>query len=266
MADFLTVCEAAARAGGRVLLDWQHRFTPKEKSPRDLVTQADLESQRAIRKVILTAFPDHDFLGEEDAGLAAEGDASARNPDSPFRWIVDPLDGTANYVHRLQTFVVSIALTFHGELIVGCVLDPVSNECYLAARGQGATLNGNRIESSICVDPGQAMVAVSFSPNVHRESIEISRFVETLDACQSVRRLGSAALNLAYVAAGRLDCYFTTSVNAWDVAAGFLLVEEAGGIICGLEGEKVSLDRPHFIASSTAELSAAMRGVLARAT
>lgn len=265
MADYLTICEQAARAGGKLLLDWHDRFTPREKSPRDLVTEADLASQREIRKVVLDAFPDHDFLGEEDAGLAAEGDASARNPESPYRWIVDPLDGTANYVHHLQTFAVSIALTYQDELIAGCVFDPVSKECYTAAKGKGAFLNGKRLQTSICTEPNKAMVAVSFSPNVPRGSIEIQRFLEALHACQSVRRLGSAALNLAYVAAGRLDCYFTTSVSAWDVAAGFLIVQEAGGTICGLHGEKVLLEKPHFIASSTVALATEMQAILKRA-
>jgi myo-inositol-1(or 4)-monophosphatase len=266
MPDFLTVCVAAARAGSQVLLDWQDRFQAREKGPKDLVTEADVAAQEAIRSVLLGAFSDHDFLGEEDA---AERKAAGMPPIPPrrgeYRWIVDPLDGTANYVHKLQTFAVSVALERGGELVCGCVLDPIANECYTAVAGGGANLNGRPIGVSSCQSVDQAMIAVSFPPNVPRGSIEITRFVEALHAAQAVRRLGSAALNLCYVAAGRLDVYWATSVQAWDVAAGALIVREAGGIVMAIDGEPLDLERPELSAAATPALHDEVMQLLRRA-
>lgn len=266
MPDLMTVCLEAAHRGGEILLDWQTRFSSKEKGPKDLVTEADVASQAAIREILLGAFPDHDFLGEEEAAdRVALGQSAIPPRRSDYRWIVDPLDGTANYVHRLQAFAVSIALQHRDEVILGVVYDPNSEECFTAKRGEGTLLNGLPIKSSGCTRLEQAMVAISFSANVKRGSVEIARFVETLHACQSVRRLGSAALNLGYLAAGRLDAYFATSVCAWDVAAGFLLVKEAGGIITSLTGDQVVLDRPEFLSSASPELHKQMLEILERA-
>jgi myo-inositol-1(or 4)-monophosphatase len=266
MSDFLSVCVAAARAGGECLTAWQDRFQPREKGPKDLVTEADLAAQEAIRTVLLGAFPDHDFLAEEDA---AERKSLGQSPIPPrksaYRWIVDPLDGTANYVHRLQNYAVSIALQHGDQLVCGCVLDPTSGECFTAVRGQGTELDGRPVRVSQCQTLEQAMVAVSFSPNVPRGSIEITRFVEVLHASQAVRRLGSAALNLAYVASGRLDVYWATSLQAWDVAAGVLMVQEAGGKVTGLRGEPLDIERPEMIASAGETLHAEVRQVLDRA-
>jgi myo-inositol-1(or 4)-monophosphatase len=266
MPDFLAVCLEAAHRGGAQLLDWQSRFSPKEKGPQDLVTEADVASQTAIRDCLLGAFPDHDFLGEEEAAdRVAAGLPPIPLRKSEFRWIVDPLDGTANYVHRLQTYAVSIALEHQNEIVLGVVYDPVSEECFAARKGEGATLNGLPLKSSACNRLDQAMIAVSFSANVERGSIEITRFVEALHACRSVRRLGSAALNLSYLAAGRLDAYWATSVQAWDVAAGFLLVEEAGGKITAIDGQPVILESPQFLASANAGLHDQVQAVLGTA-
>src|SRR5687768_15961356 len=139
MHDYLTVCESAARAGGAVLLDWIDRFAVREKGPADLVTEADLASQNTIRDLLLSTFPDHAFLGEESSELPE---------DKPYRWIVDPLDGTTNYVHQVPQYAVSVALTHQGKLLVGTVYDPVSQECFTAAAGKGAWLNGRRLEVS----------------------------------------------------------------------------------------------------------------------
>jgi myo-inositol-1(or 4)-monophosphatase len=249
-----------------VLLDWQDRFQAREKGPKDLVTEADVAAQEAIRAVLLGAFPDHDFLGEEEA---AERKVAGLPPIPPrrgeYRWIVDPLDGTANYVHRLQTFAVSIALERAGELLCGCVLDPIANECFTATKSGGAELNGQPIRVSACRHVAQAMVAVSFSPNVPRGSIEITRFVEVLHAAQAVRRLGSAALNLCYIAAGRLDVYWATSVQAWDIAAGALIVREAGGVVTGLDGGPLDLERAELSAAATQDLYDEVMQVLRRA-
>jgi myo-inositol-1(or 4)-monophosphatase len=249
MSQYLQVAEQAARASGDILLDFQHRITGREKGPRDLVTEADLASQRSIRKILLTAFPDHDFLGEEDDPQAPP--AQGRE----YRWVVDPLDGTLNYVHGLQAYAVSIALEQRGQIVAGVVFDPILKECYTAAQGQGARLNGKPIKSSACQSAGAALVAASFPPLVDRHSLEVTRFLAALEACQGVRRLGSAALNMAYVAAGRLDAYWATSVKIWDIAAGVLLVREAGGVVTHVQGGPLDLAHPELLAASTGPLS-----------
>lgn len=258
MHDYITVCEQAARQGGAVLLDWQGRINPREKAPKDLVSEADLASQQTIYDTIHGAFPDHDFLGEE----ADEDEVHSRESD--FRWIVDPLDGTVNYVHQLPAYSVSVALEHRGVLQVGVVYDPIADECFSAARGKGAFLNGTKISVSKCHSLSAALAAASFSAGVTRESDEISRFLNVLVECQALRRLGSAALNLAYLASGRLDAYWATSVKIWDVAAGLLLLEEAGGVTSGVDGEPFDLSRPHFAAAATRSLHTELVATLKR--
>jgi myo-inositol-1(or 4)-monophosphatase len=145
MSEFLTVCEQAARAAGQVLLDWQGKFAVHEKGPSDLVTDADFAAQECITDVILGKFPDHVLLGEE-SDLAAQQASRAANDG--YRWIVDPLDGTNNYVHSLPCFAVSIALEHQGQLLCGTIYDPVADECFTAAQGLGAKLNGKTIHAS----------------------------------------------------------------------------------------------------------------------
>src|SRR5262245_7779214 len=254
-ASYLEVCLEAAHRAGDVLLSWQDRFQPREKGPKDLVTQADVEAQEAVRECIRKSFPDHDFLSEEDAAdRKSMGLAPIPERQSDFRWIVDPLDGTTNYVHRLPGYAVSIALQRGDEIELGVVFDPLSEECFTAERGKGAKFNGKPLKTSGCEQVGQALVAVSFSPHVTRDSPEIKRFTEVLLASQSVRRMGSAALNLCYVGAGRLDGYLATSVSIWDIAAGLLIVEEAGGRVSSLNGGPVCLANPEIIAASTPPL------------
>src|SRR5690349_4471368 len=196
MPEPLEVCLEAARAGGRALLDWQNRFTRREKGRADFVTEADLASQEVIRQIVRKAFPDHDFLGEEDAAdRRSKGLSPIPERRSEFRWIVDPLDGTTNYVHHLPGYAVSIGLQRQDELLLSVVFDPLSEECFVAERGKGATLNGSPLATSRCQVARDALVAVSFSPHVNRQSPEIQRFIEILLHCQSVRRMGSAALN-----------------------------------------------------------------------
>lgn len=266
MPEFLEVCLDAARQGGAELLNWRQRFRPREKGPKDLVTEADLAAQEAIRGVIHKAFPDHDFLSEEDA---ADRKTKGQNPHgerrSDFRWIVDPLDGTMNYVHHLPGYAVSIALQCGSGLEVGVVYDPLADEFFVAQRGKGAMLNGQPIQTSGCPQADQALVAISFSPHVERDSPEIHRFVEVLMAAQSVRRMGSAALNLCYIAAGRLDAYLATSVSIWDVAAGLLLVDEAGGTAMALDGGHLVIEKPELIAAASPSLAAEFVQIVQRA-
>jgi len=241
-------------------LDWQGRILPREKSRRDLVTEADLASQQAIRRILLDAFPHHGFLGEEQDRTSSDD-----GPPVESRWIVDPLDGTTNYVHGLPAFSVSVALEQRGALLVGVIYDPVADECFTARANDGAFLNGRKLSVSRCESLDQALAAASFSANVSRDSDEVQRFLELLGECQAVRRLGSSALNLAYLAAGRIDAYWATSVQIWDVAAGMLLVQEAGGIVTNVDGGTFDLSRPRFAAAATfplhQQLVAALRRV-----
>jgi myo-inositol-1(or 4)-monophosphatase len=257
VSDYLTLCEQAARAGGQVLLSWIGRASVREKGPSDLVTQADLASQEAIRDVLLTAFPQHGFVSEEGE---AQLDASAE-----YCWCVDPLDGTTNYVHQLSHYAVSVALLHQAQPIVAAVLDPVHNECFTARRGGGAWLNGRSIRTSGVQDVSQALVAASFAAKVRAGSPEIDQFIAAVLHCQAVRRTGSAALNLCYVAAGRFDGFWALSTHAWDVAAGVLLVEEAGGVVSGPDGGLFDLRVPHPVASATPALHAQLQKLLQNA-
>lgn len=257
MVDFLTLCEKAARAGAEALVDWIGRFQVLEKGPADLVTEADAASQQAIRRVLMAAVPNHGFVGEETDEPV--------NVDAEYCWVADPLDGTTNYVHQVPHYAVSLALVHRGHPIVGVVLDPISQETYSASRGQGAFLNGRAIHTSDVHDLSQALVAASFSARVTADSPEIDQFNAALLNCQAVRRTGSAALNLAYVAAGRFDGFWAQSTKSWDVAAGVVLVEEAGGVVTSLDGQPFDLKVPHPVASANSELHDQFRTLLANA-
>lgn len=267
MSEYLIVCEEAARLGGQVLRDWQYRISAREKGPRDLVTEADLASQQVIRARLLEQYPSHLFLGEEDDPRTGGGRRSwdELSQSDTYCWVVDPLDGTMNYVHGMPGFAVTLALLRGGRTVAGVVYDPLLDECFAASCGEGASLNGRRLKSSGCKSLENAMLAASFSPNVPRESPEVARFVELLHTAQAIRRLGSAALNLCYVAAGRLDGYWATSVKIWDVAAGLLMIEEAGGVATNLEGGELDLADPKLVVSATSELHQEVLASLDRA-
>jgi myo-inositol-1(or 4)-monophosphatase len=261
MLEFLKTAEHAARTAGKLLDNLQGRCQVWSKGPKDFVTEADIAAQRVIREIVLEAYPTHGFVGEEDPA------AHAWHEDHPgYRWIVDPLDGTANYVHQLPSYAVSIALELAGESVVGVVFDPAGDECFTAVRGQGANLNGEAIQVSRCEELGEAMVAASFAANVQRGSEEISRFVEVLVACHSMRRMGSAALNLCYLASGRLDAYWATSVKPWDVAAGVLIAKEAGAVFTALDGSAFDVRRPQLAGSANSLLHEQFLGVLGRSS
>jgi myo-inositol-1(or 4)-monophosphatase len=263
--DPLAVCEAAARAGGHVLLDWIGRFEARQKGPRDLVTEADFASQREIQRIIAAAFPDHGFVGEEaDAGADQRVTGSPGHSGSGVRWIVDPLDGTTNYVHGFPAWCVSIALASGDDLLAATIFDPLRNECFTARAGGGAFLNGRSIRVAGVTEATDALVALSFPPHVAPDAPAVADFLAVLPAVHSVRRTGSTALNLAWLACGRLHAFWARRIACWDAAAGFLLVREAGGCVCRFAdgGPTVPLDEPAFVAGATPELLAAIRGLL----
>jgi len=241
----------AARLGGEVLVKWLGKTTTREKGFKDLVTQADFESQSVIQEFFSKSFPSHQFVGEESL---PDRDSSAA-PDQDFCWIVDPLDGTTNYVHQLRSFAVSIALQHRQETLVGTVFDPVLNECYWAIKGQGAKLNDQTIEASPCKQIEKSLFVFSFGrDDKTRDHPEVIRFLNMLEHAGSIRRLGSAALNLCYVACGRLDGYWATSLQKWDVAAGWLIATEAGATLADFEGHELDLENPRFCITCTPEL------------
>jgi myo-inositol-1(or 4)-monophosphatase len=247
MPEFVEVAEKAARAAGAVLRNWSGKLGVREKGPADLVTEADLAAQVAAREVILQSFPRHDFIGEEQP--------SPIDVEREYCWIVDPLDGTTNFVHGVPQYAVSVALARRGEPIAATIFDPSQNECFTAASGSGAWLNGVRLHVSQVDDLSQALVACSFPARITANAPEISQFISVVLIAQAIRRTGSAALNLAYIASGRFDAFWATETKSWDVAAGVLLVTEAGGTVRGVDGGAFDLRRPHPLATSNLRLN-----------
>jgi myo-inositol-1(or 4)-monophosphatase len=246
--QYLHVCERAVRAGGTAVQEWAGKFQVKKKGPANLVTQADFASQDAILQTIQAVFPDHSLLGEEGCSPPATGDGSS------YRWITDPLDGTTNYVHGIPHYAVSLALERDGDLLVGAILDPVHDECFTAAKGKGAWLNGKPIHVSKITEIGETLGVVGFPPGMPRDAPDLKVFLEAVLHCQSVHRSGSAALNLSYLAAGRYDVFWTFSTHIWDVAAGVLLLREAGGAICLPDGGEYSIENDHFLSAANPTL------------
>ena len=242
MLNFLQTAQEASRIGGRILQQWQSKFTAREKSPANLVTEADLASQEAIYDFIVTRYPDHKFLGEE--GLDQQAGTS------PYRWVIDPLDGTGNYVHRFPYYCVSIGLEYQGQLVVGVIYDPTRDELFSAMKGSGAFLNGQRIHCSEVDKVPEAMCMASLPVKTTAENAAVGRFIKILSEAQSVQRSGSAALNLCYVAAGRIDAFWSTNLKPWDMAGGVLIVEEAGGSVTKTCGSKFELEVPDLLATN----------------
>ena len=260
MSDFLDVCQRGAREAGALLLERMGRVSVQAKGRADLVTEADFASQELIREIVLKAFPDHGFLGEEKLpGTSTAADRVV------YRWIVDPLDGTTNYVHQVPHFAVSLALERQGEIVVGVVYNPVADECFTAESGQGAFLNGRPIRTSQVTMLSEALAGMGFPAVVTRESPDLKMFLAALDACQAIRRTGSAALNLCYLASGRFDVAWSYSTKIWDIAAGILIVREAGGKITSPQGQEFVLSQTHYLAAATPELHAELWDLAVRA-
>ncbi|MCC6493532.1 MAG: inositol monophosphatase [Pirellulales bacterium] len=254
--ELLKVCEEAARAGAEELLSWRGRFQWRQKAPRDVVTDADLASEQAIRQVVAARFPDHGILAEE-----------APHPDQlqrPYCWIADPLDGTANYAHRLPCYAVSIAVAHQGKLLAGVVLDPERDECFSAHVGDGARLDGELLSPSGIETMDEALAAISFPAQLQEDSADLQAFLRAAFCCQAIRRTGSAALNLAYVACGRLDAHWAHEIHVWDAAAGILLIQQAGGVATGANGRPFDLTKPDYLTAATPALHRALLPLVAR--
>jgi myo-inositol-1(or 4)-monophosphatase len=237
------VAIAAAQAAGEVLRSgFGQQQVVRYKGEVDLVTEADEKAEQKIKEVLREAFPNYGMLTEESGELEGEGD---------YRWIVDPLDGTTNYAHGLPIFSVSVALERAGETVLGVVHDPMAQETYAAERGGGATLNGRPIRVSDTDELIRALLATGFPYDRDEVPAVLDLFGRFAMLTQSMRRLGSAALDLCYVAAGRLDGYYERGVKAWDVAAGVLILEEAGGEATDYRGHRLDpLEGGEVVASN----------------
>ena len=259
--EFLDAATEAARRGAAVLESWRSKFSVKEKARADLVTDADTASQKVVKDFLLGRFPDHLFLGEEDSFGKTPEQTRPRDGAPPV-WVVDPLDGTANYVHDVPAYCVSIGLWVGGRAVVGVILDPRLNELFTAATGLGAFLNGNPIRVSGVRKLTEALVSTGFPAEMDRRLRNLDAWAKLTAAAQTLRRTGSTALNLAYIAAGRFDGYWAFDNYPWDVMAGAALITEAGGTLSTTDGKPFDPFRPDLIASNGpihAELHAALQ-------
>jgi len=251
VAEFLKTAESIAREAGALLREFYHRGVRTEyKGDVDLVTEADRASEKLIGERLRAAFPTHGIYGEEGtrSGLDAE-----------FRWYVDPLDGTTNFAHGFPAFCVVLGCEQRhaglkpdedGEMVAGVIYDPLRDEMFTAARGEGATLNGERIHVSKAKWLQESLIATGFPSHKRHRSPNVHFYQEFTLRSHGVRRAGSAALDMAYVACGRLDAFWEFQLNPWDTSAGYLLVEEAGGTVTHFDGGKFTLDSREVLASN----------------
>jgi myo-inositol-1(or 4)-monophosphatase len=245
-----TALSAARRAGEVLRAGFVAEHAIAYKGEVDFVTEVDKQAERVIGEGLLGTFPTHGMLAEEGGELAGEGDA---------RWIVDPLDGTTNYAHGLPIFCVSVALERAAEgVILGVVHDPMREETFVAERGRGAMLNGRPVSVSDTDEPIRALIATDFPYDRERMPETLELFGRFSALSRGMRRSGAAALDLCYVAAGRLDGYYMRGVRPWDIAAGSLIVREAGGKITDYRGDELALDGGEIVASN-GRLHSAMR-------
>ena len=240
-----TCVDLALRAGAIQKAHFGTTFRIDKKGEIDLVTEVDLAIERMIRAHIEERFPGHAVLGEELSGDAL------REPVPGYCWVCDPLDGTTNFAHGLPIFCASIGLEIDGTAVLGAVYDPMRDELYVAERGRGATLNGVPMHVSSHATVLDSLLCTGFPYDVHRSSEPILKlFGEFIRASRAVRRLGSAALDICYVAAGRLDGFWEASLKPWDTCAAALILEEAGGRATTFDNVPFQSRMPQLIASN----------------
>ncbi len=246
MHPMLNIAVRAARVAGTIIVrgfEKRDELKKESKAANDYVTQIDKEAEQAIIHKIQQSYPDHCFLGEES------GETTGK--DSDFQWIIDPLDGTTNFVKGIPHFAVSIALLHKGRLDQAVVFDPIRGELFTASRGQGAQLNGYRIRTTKPRDLSETVLATALP---FKNKAQFGEYALSLNKifheCGDIRRAGSAALDLAYVAAGRHDGYWERGIKAWDIAAGELLVRESGGLVTDFKGGNDPLHKGEIVAGS----------------
>jgi myo-inositol-1(or 4)-monophosphatase len=257
MHALLNVAVMAAHRGGDTII----RSLPKldkirveQKGRNDFVSDVDRNAERAVIDTILRHYPEHAILAEE----------SGRQGDSDYVWVIDPLDGTTNFLHGFPVFCVSVGLMYKNRLEHGAVYDPMRQELFTASRGQGAQLDGRRIRVSKLISLERALIGTGFpfrDSNIPLEPY-LQMLLKVIKHTSGVRRAGAAALDLCYVAAGRLDAFWETGLSIWDLAAGALIIREAGGIISGLDGSENFLDTGHVL-TGTPKVYSALAKLLA---
>lgn len=242
----LEVAIGLAREAGAILRD---RLNDDRdvvlKGVVDLVTDVDKASEALLHAGLREAFPDFRLIGEEGSVGA---DVSVA--EQPWGWVFDPLDGTTNYAHRYPHFAVSLCLEYNGDPVVGVVYDPMRDELFAASKGQGATLNGRPIQVTSTTELRNALLATGFSYNMADRDLQYAMWAEMNHLARGVRRDGAAALNMVWVAAGRLDGFWERPVQAWDMGAGVVIVREAGGSVSRLEDDGFDLYSPQALAAN----------------
>lgn len=245
MHPMLNIAVKAARRAGAVInrAALEGGLEVRAKNRNDFVTQVDRAAEQAVIDVIRRAYPDHSFLAEES------GAAPGARPE--YLWVIDPLDGTTNYIHGFPQYCVSIALEHKGTLTQAVVYDPGKNELFTASRGRGAFLDDRRMRVSKCAHLKDALVGTGFPfKELSRLELYLRQLRTLMSTCAGVRRAGSAALDLAYVAAGRLDAFWEMGLSRWDMAAGALLIQESGGLVSDLQGGSGFLDSGDIVAAA----------------
>ncbi|MBX7054978.1 MAG: inositol monophosphatase [Pyrinomonadaceae bacterium] len=236
--------ETAREAGQLLLEKFDRGIAIHKKGDTNLVTEADLASEALIIERIRSYYPRHSILAEES------GNAVVIGGENTWKWIIDPLDGTTNFAHGYPCFCVTLALEHDGEIVVGVTFDPTRNELFAAERGCGASLNGKPIRVSNCENLGDALIVTGFPYDIKHRDDFARHLTEMLLSSRGVRRDGSAAIDMAYVACGRFDGFWEEGLNPWDVAAGVLLIEEAGGQLSYYDGRPFSIYTPPICASN----------------
>lgn len=245
MEPMIKIALRAARKAGENIVrasDELHRFEVKAKGVNNFVTEVDLNAEQEIIYQLQKAYPDHAILGEESGFIGSE--------EAEYRWIIDPLDGTTNFIRGIPHFAVSVACMYRGKLEHAVIVDPVRHEEFTASRGCGAQLNGHRIRVSELASLEGALLGtgIPFKNHCDDKLEPYSKSIEVLASqCAGIRRGGAASLDLAYVAAGRLDAFWEIGLSSWDIAAGVLLVREAGGLVADIDASDKYLDSGNIV-------------------
>lgn len=236
-----------AREAGQVLLEkFGRNITISKKGDINLVTEADLASEKLIVEKIRSYYPKHSILAEE----SGESNVAIIEGEARWKWIIDPLDGTTNYAHGYPCFCVNIALEHKGEIVIAVTYDPTRDEIFAAEKGNGSTLNNRKIRVSDTVNLKDALIVTGFPYDIAQRENFARHFTEMILSSRGIRRDGSAAIDMAYVACGRFDGFWEEGLNPWDVAPGVLLIEEAGGHVSYYDGSKFSVYEPPICASN----------------
>lgn len=243
-----TAIKAARRAGtiiNRASMDLE-RLEVSRKGPRDYVTEVDRAAEEAIIDVLRTAYPDHSFLAEESGQAGQPADGSL--PEN--EWVIDPLDGTTNFIHGMPNYAISIALRQRGQVMHAVIFDPTRNELFTASRGGGAFLNDRRVRVSGQTRFHDALLGARWPGSFGPDQVAAPRFADMATRCAGVRRTGSAVLDMVYVAVGRFDGFCGLGLKPWDMAAASLMVLEAGGLVGDLQGEQTWMEHGNVLAAS----------------